>query len=285
MNCPRCGLETEEQHASVCPRCGAPLEGAAAPPRPNPRFQSQFSAPATPRWTPALSGQPAGKPRRTRRMLLYILSTTLIVVLCAGCTFAILFVQAAHKTSFATATPFPGTTPGPTILFQDPLTNDTNGWGDTNGNCFFQDQAYHIKDNYICYAPAGIISDANISVQARQVAGSLVEPYGIVFRQTSTKNWYEFFIDSNSQWVFDKVVNGTLVALVKPTPNAAIKGGLNTVNTLLVQTKGAHFEFFVNGTNVGEANDTAFTSGQAGLAAGGEGVEVAFNNFQITAAN
>ena len=293
MDCPRCGLDIGEKHASSCPHCGMPLDAASAPssheedalpPQPTFQFQPQFSAPATPRLQQPGSAYPTGKTRKTRRVLLSLLSTTLIIGFCIGCPFAVLYVQAAHNANLATATPLPQTTPGAAILFQDPLTNDTRGWADTNGNCFFQDNAYHIKDNYVCYAPAGIISDANITVQARQLTGSLLEPYGMIFRQTSTGNWYAFFINSNSQWAFDKVVNGTDNALVPFTANAAIKGGLNTVNTLLVQAKGAHFVFFVNGAQVGEADDSTFASGQSGLAAGGEGAEVAFNNFQITAA-
>ncbi len=302
MNCPHCGIEIEQGNASACPHCGAPLEAghaqsaveratapsdeeAALPAQPIFRFQSRFATPATPRVRANLAAQTPGKLPKTRRVLLSLLSTVIIFVVCAGCILGILLIQSPHKANFATATPLPGTTPGASVLFQDPLTSNANGWSDTTGNCFFQDNAYHVKDNYICFAPAGIISDANISVQAKQVAGSLAEPYGIVFRQTSANNWYEFYIDSNSQWVFDKVVNGTIDPLVGPTDNAAIKGGLNTVNTLAVQAKGTHFVFLVNGTQVGQADDATFARGQVGLAAGGEGVEAAFNNIEITAAS
>lgn len=173
-----------------------------------------------------------------------------------------------------------------TILFKDPLTSNANGWLDSNGRCYFQDQAYHIKD-YICYAPVGDISDANITVQAKQVAGPLIYPYGIVFRlDSSSRNWYEFDITSNSHWLFRKVLQGVASLLVPYTPNAAIKGGLNTTNTLRVQAKGTHFVFFVNGTKVGEAVDTDFSNGLAALCAVGidTQVEVAYNNFEITAA-
>jgi hypothetical protein len=192
--------------------------------------------------------------------------------------------QVAPKKGIATITPFPGTTPGATILFQDPLTSNTGDWvNDTN--CFFQDSAYHIKDNFVCFAHAGNISDANITVQAKQVAGSLREPYGISFRKAATNAWYDFDITSDSEWFFGKVVNGKEVTLIHYTRNAAIKGGLNTSNTLLVQAKDSHFVFYVNGTKVGQADDATYTSGLVGLSAGGSDTEIAYNNFQITKAD
>jgi hypothetical protein len=127
-------------------------------------------------------------------------------------------------------------------------------------------------------------SDGNITVQAKQVAGSLREGYGIVFRRTSTGTWYEFDIDGNRHWAFYKNVNGTGTAIVDFAPSPAIKGGLNTVNTLMVQAKGSHFVFFVNGTKVGEADDTTFSSGLSGLSASGP-IEVAYTNCEITAAS
>lgn len=230
-------------------------------------------------------------PRKSRSGLIIGMLLVVVVLLVSGLGIALYALNARNQQGQAGAgatatspltTPSPTATPGGTILFQDPLTSNANGWLDSNGHCFFQDNAYHIKNSYYCLAPAGNIADANISVQAKQVAGSLRYPYGIVFRRASSGNWYEFDIDSNSKWVFFKVVNGTLSTLVNYTPNAAIKGGLNTAKSLMVQAKGSHFVFFVNGTNVGDADDSTFASGSSGLSAGGPDTEVAYNNFLIT---
>ena len=258
-------------------------------------YGSQWAPPgstgaASPTWAPPVAPAPAQPPRRqpsrARRALLYggisVGLLALAIGLCVGCSLLIGFEQAKLTASIPTATPFPGTTPGATIIFQDALTSNINRWAD-DSHCFFQDNSYHIKDSYLCYAPAGNIGDAQITVQAKQVAGSLLVGYGIAFRHTSTGNFYEFEISGNSAWRFAKFINGTFTEIVQSTANAAIKGGLNTVNTLSVSIKGTHFEFFVNGTKVGEATDSTFSTGLAGLRVGNDGAEVAYNNFQITA--
>ncbi|HEY7350541.1 MAG TPA: hypothetical protein VH599_19690 [Ktedonobacterales bacterium] len=232
---------------------------------------------------------PSRKTSRARRIFLYGgLSVGLIAFGAALCLGGLIFLglqqQANLKKSVATATPFPGTAAGATILFQDALTSNINSWPEES-HCSFHDNAYHIKNNFACFAPAGNFGDENITVQAKQVAGSLRYAYGIVFRRTNKSNWYEFDIDGNSEWVFIKVVNEKVSMLVHFTLNAAIKGGLNTTNTLRVQAKGAHFEFYINGTKVGKADDTTFSSGKSGLVANGDGTEVAYNNFQITGAS
>jgi hypothetical protein len=255
----------------------------------NQRFQPTFSAPATPRWSPPMEpAPPPRKPSVARRILvfggIFLGGGLLFLCLCIGGLFLLGASQAGHKAGIATATPFPGTTPNATILYQDPLTSPTSGWANDGSRCFFQDSSYYVQNNTVCYAPAGDISDANFTVQAKQVAGSLNAAYGIIFRREDINNWYEFDIDSNSKWVFLKVVNGQAHFLVNFTPNLAIKGGLNSVNTLLVQAKGSHFTFFVNGANVGQADDSTFVTGLSGLGAN-QSIEVAYNNLQITAAS
>lgn len=253
----------------------------------SPSFQPDFSAPAAPEWSPPMTPAPEPPRRRSRARRIFLFRGLAAGLLLLGCILAVgglYFIgsQFRPRTTMAAITPFPGTTPGSTILFQDPLTSNTNGWAETNGRCFFQDNAYHIANNTVCYAPAGNFSDENIIAQAKQIAGALNHPYGIVFRRRDKDNWYEFDIDGNSRWGFFKIANGEPTALVKFTSDAVIQGGLNTTNTLLVQAKGSHFVFYVNGTNVGEADDSTFNTGLSGLVAQGS-IEVAYTNFQITA--
>jgi hypothetical protein len=51
-------------------------------------------------------------------------------------------------------------------------------------------------------------------------------------------------------------------------------------NRLMVLTQGAHFEFFVNDQQLGQADDNAIASGKVGLIAG-DNVEAAFSNLSI----
>lgn len=169
---------------------------------------------------------------------------------------------------------------GGTLIYQDALNGSTkDSWTD-NANCFFGSGGYHIKGAFICYAPADKAGDANTTVSATQLSGPITYPYGLVIRRVSKGNYYEFSIDANGKWLFDKVVNGTPTDIVKLTANSAIKTGLNQANTLSVQAKGSHFVFFINGKQVGTADDTTFSAGETGLV-GYDGIEVVFANLSI----
>ncbi len=292
MICPNCSLYISDPATQTCPRCGQPQFNqpdrapgsdpfATGPASPYGQpYQPGYPPPATSQWMqPALAPAPAKPARQSSRRRRNLISLIVFIVLVAACAGWGYLAFASHGQP-TTNTALPSN-----VIFSDPLTSNANGWGDSNGHCFFQDNSYHIKNNYICYAPAGNITDANVTVQVEQVAGPLLYPYGIVFRRTSTGNWYEFDIDSNSKWTFVKTVNETTTTIVDYTPNAAIKGGLHTLNTLLVKIKGTHFEFFVNGTQVGQADDTTFASGKIGLSAGGAATEVAYTNFEIDKAS
>jgi hypothetical protein len=174
-----------------------------------------------------------------------------------------------------------GGTNASNVIYSNALTSASSDWS-TGGQCNFASDGYHIKNGYICYAPAGDLGDATDSVDVKQLSGSTTAAdFGITLRRTSQGNYYQFGIDGNSEWDFGKVVGGTFKSLVDPTSNAAIKGGLNTANTLQVVAKGSHFDFFVNGTKVGQAEDTTFASGKSGLFVG-EQAEAVFTNFKVT---
>jgi hypothetical protein len=231
-------------------------------------------------------------PRKSRSGLIIGILLALIVVLAGGLGVSLYALNTHNQQGQAgvgTATPaasptsFPTPTSNETIILQDPLTSNTNGWANDadKSHCFFQDNSYYVRDNYVCYTPTANIADEAISVQVKQVAGSALYPYGIVFRREGPVTWYEFDIDSNGKWAIFKAANGAVTPLVNFTANAAIKRGLNMTNTLMVQFKGARFTFFINGTQVGTAQDATFSYGGSGLSAGAD-VEAAFNNLLIT---
>lgn len=178
-----------------------------------------------------------------------------------------------------TATVGPSPTPTPTILYQSTLATDTGDWT-VDQNCFYGAGGYHIKGGFVCYAPSGILVNVDVSVQVKQVAGPTTYPYGIVFRRASKGNYYDFKVDSNSKWILLKCVDDTCTRLVDFTANAAIPGGLNTPKTIEVVAIDSHFDFFVNGTKVGQVNDFTFDTGMVGLS-GADGIEVVFSNITI----
>jgi hypothetical protein len=70
--------------------------------------------------------------------------------------------------------------------------------------------------------------------------------------------------------------------LVHDTANAAIKPGIGVVNTLLVRVHGAHLQYFANGVELGQLNDSTLSSGEIGLRGSSVSADTAWNNFQIT---
>ncbi len=264
-------------------------------PPPPPTGYSQGGFPGTPPvppppvWSaPPAPFPPPAPPRKSRTGLIVGIVALIFVLLVGGTAIALFASKGSggqtsnNQTPTATATtaPTPTPTPGETVFFQDPLTSNTNGWA-SDEHCFFQKNAYHIKDGYLCYAPIGQVSNGTITVDAKQVSGTPYWFYGIVLRRESKGNYYVFDIDSNGKWLFGKTVNDDYSDILPYQPSSAIKTGINVVNTLTVRASGSHFEFYVNGTKVGQADDTTFSSGSCGVH-GDPNIEVAFNNFKVT---
>jgi hypothetical protein len=171
------------------------------------------------------------------------------------------------------------------VVFQDPLTSNANGWF-SGQYCFFGSDGYHIN-NGICGAPTEVPNDVNVSVQTRQISGSTQEAYGLIVRGTqssSTITGYYFGIASAGAWTFIKLGTSasTTTSLVGFTANSAIHTGLNATNTLMVHAKGSHFTLFVNGVQVGTSDDTTYASGGVALAAPAP-IEVVYTNLLLTA--
>jgi hypothetical protein len=208
-----------------------------------------------------------------------------VVVVLAACTGVSIFAINALGTSTgpgttgAIATP----TPAETVLYQNTFKSTADDWTQDD-HCQSKTDGYHIADGFICYAPIGAQSDMNATVDVQQVSGPTTTGYGIVFRRVSVGNYYRFLIDSNGKWFFDKCVDGACTTLTDFTANAAIKGGLNTKNTLKVEAKGSHFDLFVNGTQVGTQDDSTFTSGEIGIE-GGDSLDCVFTNLLIARPN
>lgn len=267
-------------------------DGQPSPNPDHPPTPSSFHlAKQTPRERP---NAPTERPPHSRQRGRILATLALIVIVAAGAGLAgYALGRQGSKTAGtpgATATTprslTPTATAVETVVFSDPLTSAAHSWPQDNTHCLFQDGSYHILKDYICLAPVGISGDANISVQIRPLNGAVDNFFGIVFRYTNTNDYYEFRINSNSLWFMDKYVNGSPTVLVPHTVNAAIKPGLSVVNTLLVRAHGTHLQFFVNGIELGQLNDSTFSSGEIGLRGPSPGpADTIWNNFQITSSN
>jgi hypothetical protein len=198
-----------------------------------------------------------------------------MLVACAGCATA----PSTRGSGASFSTPVQGT-PTPTVLYQSSLTDQHSGWP-TSKPYAVDASGFHIIGGYLAYAPIGVLTDFSEQVAVKQIAGPTTAGYGIAFRHSSY-NRYEFDIQSRGDWYVLQDINGKFSDLVEPTKNPAIHAGLNATNVLKVQARGGHYDFFINGTKVGEVDDSAHLSGEVGLD-GDYNAEVVFSNLLITA--
>jgi hypothetical protein len=202
------------------------------------------------------------------RAVLGLVGATLLV-----CVSACGSTSTAPTETATTAAPTP--TSGPTIIYQDPLTSPSSDWGsDPSVGCFFGSDGFHVKDQPNCGVPR--LGDVDMSVQVTQIGGPTTQLYGISFRDS-----YQFDIESDGQWAFRVCYGACTAPVVGPTANPAIHTGLNAANTLEVRAVRSHFDFFVNGTKVGQADNSTYPIGL--LTLNGEyGIAVVFSNLKIT---
>lgn len=260
------------------PSMPMPMYGQAAPPSmgQQPGWGSPFPPPLM---------QP---PRKSRTGLIVSLIVVLVLILGAGGGF--LAIQANQNqqtgnggTPTATVPSATATATPSNVLFQDSFTDPSTGWTN-DSNCSYGSGGYHIKGSYICTAPAGEFTDATVSVTVKQISGTNLDPYGISVRIGPQFQYhYEFDIDSNGKWVVFKCGSNDCSKLKDYTANAAIHANLNVSNTLSVAMKGGKFTFSINGTQLGQVSDSAYSSGDIGLN-GSDGIEVVYSNFEITSA-
>jgi hypothetical protein len=273
MHCEYCGRPAAPGSGTTCRYCGGPL--VADDPRmaygaPNPQHHP-YDNPYQP---PVQAKKPRGG--GIGRGILSVGAIILTIAIIVGIRVGIRLL--GDKLTNTTETNSSITS---AHTFTDPLTSNTNGWPDGSGLAFKSD-GYHITQNLLAYAPIDPAVSADVSVKAVQLSGDVTSSYGIVFRRTSKGNYYAFGIDSNGKWVFYKTVEAASTILVQFTPNSAITTGLNVTNTLEVKGTGSHFDFFVNGTQVGQADDTSLTGKGADGVFGADNIEVVFSQFSLT---
>ncbi len=166
-------------------------------------------------------------------------------------------------------------TPNETLLYQDSLTSSPSGWAN-DSHCTPKADGYHVKGNFACWAPSASSSsplsatDVDITVTIKGVKTNSSTSYGVTFRDTSatssTDNYYDFEITPDGQWAFFKIVNSHGTPIVNYQSSSAIETGASATNTIRVLAVGSHFVFYVNGQQVGSADDSALSSaGYVGL--------------------
>lgn len=262
------------------PGYGQPTAGYGAPPAYSPAAQSPYGYPG---------GMPPAPPAPKRNNNALIIGAVIAVLVLGGVAVFALSggkkgtvsttptATATRTQATATATATTSQT-GASVVYQNALTNSPSGWT-TDSHCSFSSDGYHIQGGYICYAPTDQQSDVGVDVQVSQLSGDSSSGFGVVFRRASQGNYYSFRIDSGGEWAAFVCQSGSCNKLGGAS-DSAIQTGLNATNELEVDAAGSHFDFYVNGTKVGSADDSTFSSGEIGLS-GADGDEVVFSNLTI----
>jgi hypothetical protein len=194
-------------------------------------------------------------------------------------------VRATQQAAATTATAVTGTAP----LLKDALSSDINNrWPNDGINCAFRDGTYHVIVTAKDYLQPCELVPQTFDNSAMQVNVSLLSGNnaGLIFRVNSDQ-FYDFEINNKGQFFFRRHDAGSgskYMYLMQNTQSAAIAPG-GQKNTLLVLANGSDFKLFINGTFVGEAQDSAYVSGQLGLVAGtlspNASGEASFGNLSV----
>jgi serine/threonine-protein kinase len=126
------------------------------------------------------------------------------------------------------------------------------------------------------------LTDFYAAVDGRRVSGNSQNRYALAFRDDGD-NYYLFTTGDAGQFAVFLWYNGNWETLIDWTNTAAIRPG--EANRLAVLAQGSHFEFFINGETVGEADDDRLRQGLVGIAAevvtGGETGVFEYDNFEL----
>jgi hypothetical protein len=211
--------------------------------------------------------------------LLLGVALVLVPVLCVVSYSAVAVLGSITKPNAPTPTLSSTVLPTPQVVFQDPLTTTSSAWPN-DSVCGFRSDGYHITGNRICKPNIASIADADISVTVKEASGAIHTGYGIAVRWASEGDCFIFAIDSHEDWAMNRYVGGQGKNIRYYENVVGIRPGLNVYNTLLVRTRGSHFEFYVNGTLVGQADDAANPTGVPGLYGPGDG-DIVFTDFKV----
>lgn len=170
--------------------------------------------------------------------------------------------------------------PGWVIVYHNSLKNGSDLWP-TDTHCFFGADGYHVKDGYICPPDLRAASDVDIVAQVKQFGGD-ENAYGITLRYTRGVGLYEFLITRFGYWGFYTcdLAAQKCSAVIRFAHTDALQEGQDTLNTMEARAVGTHFNFYLNGIQVGQADNSTYATGLTALFAG-QDMECVFSNLTI----
>ena len=192
-------------------------------------------------------------------------------------------VGAQHHNDYA------GITAKAPDLLNDPLTNpDTNNW-DTNANCSFKGNSYHVTASqtgffYDCAARNTKFSHFLFQVNMTFLKGDFG---GILFRaDLNNSKFYLLRIDRETSEYDLYVYTGSKATDAKRLLNgtsSALNSILNESNQIAVLARGQSISLYFNSVYVDSVNDATVDSGEVSLFAedNGNPAEVSFQQAQV----
>ncbi|HEU5227506.1 MAG TPA: protein kinase [Ktedonobacteraceae bacterium] len=174
------------------------------------------------------------------------------------------------------------------VIFSDDLAHNTNNlWAEDPTSCRFSAGSYQVavtQANFLQPCPLALPLD-NVVVQ---VDATLHSGYNIgTLVRLKGEQFYDFEINNQRQFFFrrhDSGANDGYYSLIKPTFSPVI-APVGAKNTLLISANGDHFKLYINGTFVGEVQDSTYATGEVALATGTldpiTTAEASFANFKL----
>lgn len=182
--------------------------------------------------------------------------------------------------------------PGGNVVLQDDFSDPNSGWEVEqfdSGSVGYANGKYFVISTESAAAMWGAAgrnyADVVIEVEATQVRApsNNNNDYGVMCRLKFTGEGYSFNISGDGFYSIQKMSNNEFTDLVAWTESGVIRKG-NATNKIRVVCDGNKLALFVNGEMLAEVIDSAYTSGDIGLAATTyepEATEVHFDNLIV----
>jgi curved DNA-binding protein CbpA len=141
-----------------------------------------------------------------------------------------------------------------------------------SGSRYILDGGYHweLNENQQSYFDVVYydqsLSDFTLSVDIQKLEGSVESGYGVMFRSPTAYEGYTFFVTNHRDFSLLVLQDGEWIPRIDWTFSPAILP--SETNTISMVTRGAHYDFYINGCHVGDLTDTQFSAGNVGLAVG-----------------
>jgi serine/threonine protein kinase len=178
----------------------------------------------------------------------------------------------------------------PPVLVDGLTSNTLNRWTVDGSHCTFGNGGYAVNDTQVNYLQSCPMLSPTVNNSAVEVDVSLLggTSADILFRFNGDQ-YYDFEITSSNQFSFARhdassTSNSSYSYLIKQTYSSAILA-MGQKNTLLLIANGTDFKLYINGTFVGETQDSTYSRGQIALATGTSGLvttgQAIFSNLKL----